>query len=246
MSTARGPAPAPRHLTGDDKRRAKRNTAAMRRRTRLLPLALLLALASCTGTRRLVDPIIEVTGPGGAELGVSTEYGIVFLGNRTRAGDIDVTAFFGDGPSIESTVAEPVGGGLYTAELDIRLPWVPLTFRSPRPGERVKLMGRWHGGRAWSTEVRVASDPRVDGLLLGIPRELANAPDQIGTGVFIVGEEEHELALVGLVSGRIAIGSGDDRRQYLTVVGPDDLWRLVSYRRTDPRDRRWVYREDIL
>jgi hypothetical protein len=35
-------------------------------------------------------------------------------------------------------------------------------------------------------------------------------------------------------------------REYLTAVGPDQLWRLVARRQDLLNRRRWFYREDIL
>jgi hypothetical protein len=32
----------------------------------------------------------------------------------------------------------------------------------------------------------------------------------------------------------------------LTVIGPEQLWRLVTHRRDHTRRKPWVYREDIL
>jgi hypothetical protein len=52
---------------------------------------------------------------------------------------------------------------------------------------------------------------------------------------------------VGLVSGRLRLLDPDTGEQasYLTVQGPTDLWRLVTFRR-DPQVRERVpYREDI-
>ena len=79
----------------------------------LLVLALSFPLlgSSCSGTRNLVDPVVQIHTPGGNELGVTTDYGIVFLGRTASAGDIEITAWFGDGPSIEPSSVEPIGGG---------------------------------------------------------------------------------------------------------------------------------------
>lgn len=204
-------------------------------------LALLALCCGCASSRLDMDPTLLIQSPTGAELGVSTDYGIVFLGNRTRAGEIEVTAWFGDGPSIESTVVEPVGGGLYTAETDIRLPWVDLAFRSPEPGEHVTIVGRY-GGEKWRRKVRVAQDPRVpSGLILTVPRDLREAPSQVGAGVFA-----EDGRLVGLVSGRVRLTSNGVSTDYLTAFGPTQLWRLVVHHREDPNKRRWVYRDDVL
>ncbi len=197
------------------------------------------------GTEKLVDPTLVIYSNGETELGVSTEYGVVFLGKHAQGGEVDLSAWFGDGPSLESTVIEPIGGGLYTAEADIRLPSVPLVFHQPAHREIVTVLGR-AGTSAWSEEAEVRRDPRVDGILLRPSGRLTGAPDQLGAGVY-VGEEIQDYRLLGLVSGRIRItGSNGASIDYITVIGPQDLWRLVSHRRDHSHKRRWVYREDVL
>ena len=50
----------------------------------LLATCLVAGLTACRGTRKLMDPILEVRTPGGQELGVATDFGVLFLG-RTAA-----------------------------------------------------------------------------------------------------------------------------------------------------------------
>ena len=211
------------------------------------PLVLLLG-TSCSGTRLLMDPTLRIDTEGGTELGVATEYGVVFLGRPASSGEVDVTAWFGDGPSVEPSVVEPVGGDLYTAETEIRLPWVQLTFQTPPPGSRVRVIGRNSDGSLWQDDIKIRSHNRVRGLLLDVPDRLrGESSDQTGAGVFIVGEDPRDVKLLGLVSGRVRIGTRDgDMRDYLAVVGPVTLTHLVTYHRQDVHRRRWVYRDDIL
>jgi len=212
----------------------------------LLPWLLAAALcASCVSTKELADPTILVHSPSGTELGVSTEYGTVFLGRFARGGEIDVTAWFGDGPSLESSVVEPLGAGLFTAETEIRLPAVRLAFHQPQNGAPVIVRGR-NGANVWSLEAAVRTDPRVDGILLRPTGGLKGSEEQIGAGVFI-GEELEDYRLLGLVSGRIElVDAAGAVTEYVTVVGPTDLWRIVAHGRDLQRKTRWVYREDIL
>jgi hypothetical protein len=206
---------------------------------------LALALAGCRGTRTIADPVLEIRSAHGAELGVSTEYGLVFLGRSARSGEVEVTAWFGDGPSLETAVVEPLGGGLYTADTEIKLPSVPLDFRSPKPGEQVVISGR-RGIELWEETAIVSGDRRVQGVLLNWHPRLENAPDQVGASVFTYDAKDRRR-LVGLVSGQLELTGVDGRRtRYLTVVGPEELWRLVTYKRDNSRKRRWDYREDIL
>lgn len=216
-----------------------------------LPIALaclltIPALSSCRGTRNLLDPVVQIETSGGRELGVTTDYGIVFLGRTAQAGEIEVTAWFGDGPSIEDSTIEPISGDIYTAETEIRLPAVPLLFTAPAPGEYVAILGRNEFG-SWRVVTQLQSDPRVLGLLLEMPEQLRGHDDQTGAGVFrYIDEDPERLQLLGLVSGRLTLQTADGEREYATVTGPEDLWRLVTHRRHFPRKRPVVYREDIL
>jgi hypothetical protein len=215
-----------------------------RRLSLLCPLLFL--ASSCVGTRNLQDPVVEIETRGGMEMGVSTNYGIVFLGATARSGPIEVTAWFGDGPSIESSVIEPVGGGIYTAETEIRIPSVPMSFREPAPGEQVLLLGRGPAG-PWEAWVTVRSDPRAFGILLETTPALPDFQSATGTGVFYCPEDDRtQLQLVGLVSGRLRLYTESGESEYLTVVGPSGLWRLVATRRDHLERKKWVYREDIL
>lgn len=218
-------------------------------RARFLAIALFTAplWTSCVGTREVMDPTLVITTERGEELGVSTDYGVVFLGHTAQAGEIEVTAWFGDGPSVERAVIEPIGGDIYTAETEIRLPTVPLSFDQPARKDRLRVIGR-RGRDTWSSEVKVLEDPRVDGILVSIPSALRGASnDQVGAGLYeCLDDDCIEKKLVGLISGRLRIDGQDRASEYLTVVGPRELWRLVTHRRDLKRRKPWVYREDIL
>ncbi len=213
-------------------------------RLRALLCVIPLLAVSCQGVHTLKDPVLSLRTKGGSELGVSTEYGIVFLGHTASAGPVEVTAWFGDGPDIEKTVIEPIGNGLFTAETEIDLSQVPMTFDQPQPGAELLVIGR-RNGVLWNATVKVQQDGHVTGIITTIPKELRDAEDQIGAGVYLVPDgDERERKLVGLVSGRVRIESSG--AEYLTVVGPTELWRLVSHRREPHDKKRWVYRDDIL
>lgn len=209
-----------------------------------LAAALLLGLTACTGTRKLTDPVVGIQTEKGAELGVSTEYGVVFLGRTAERGEVLVEAWFGDGPSLERSVIEPVGGGIFTAEMDIRLPEVPLAFDEPTDGEVLEVMGR-QGRKRWQATAEVRDADGVDGLLIRVPDGFVDEPDQVGAGVYRkTGEFSREL--VGLVSGKVQIQREGEVQRYLAVVGPSTLWRLAAHRKDRLRRKPFVYREDIL
>ncbi|MFT7668930.1 MAG: hypothetical protein ACI8X5_001630 [Planctomycetota bacterium] len=204
-------------------------------------------LASCSGTRNFVDPIVQIKTSGGVELGVTTDYGIVFLGRTAQTGEIEVTAWFGDGPSIEDSTIEPIENSiLYTAETEIMLPAVPMLFVDPPPGSDVAVMGRNEDG-SWLWISRLKSDPRVMGLMMELPPEMEGRDDQIGAGVFrYLGDDPDRLQLLGLVSGRLRLSTDEGIREYATIAGPDVLWKLVTLRRHYLRRRPMIYRDDVL
>ncbi len=215
-----------------------------RSRQVILSAALALGLCACTGTRRLTDPVLSITTEHGSELGVSTEYGVVFLGRTAERGEVLVEAWFGDGPSLERSVIEPVGHGLFTAEMDIALPQVTISWVAPAAGEVLHVMGR-QGPKRWRAETRAQTVQGVEGVLLEIPSEFLDDADQVGAGVYRkIGKFEYEL--VGLVSGRVQFQRDGKLERYLAVVGPTTLWRLAAHRKDSVRRKPFVYREDIL
>jgi len=208
-------------------------------------LCAVLLCSACVGSRTLADPTLSIRTSKGSELGVATDHGLVFLGHTATSGHAEVTAWYGDGPSIEPVLIEPIGGGLYTAETEIRLPSVTLSFVDPRPGEELTLIGRDQDG-TWEASVSVADEPRALGLLTSIPNQLRGRANQTGAGVFITDPQDSaHRKLVGLVAGIVSFQSQSGTREYLAIVGPQDLWRLVTHRREESKQRRWIYREDV-
>lgn len=181
-------------------------------------------------------------GAGIDELGVSTDYGIVFLGRTAKSGRIEFTAWFGDGPAREEGLVEAMGNGIYATTSEILLPSAALCFEPLPAGTPVFVRGR-RGGEPFEIAAELASDPRVTGLLLRPNPELdALTEAETGAGVFLT-QPGRPMKLLGLVSGRLQFEGG---RRFVTAAGPEDLWRLVVSRRNSDRPRRWVYREDIL
>lgn len=215
-------------------------------RTLLPALALGLFTSACAGTRDLADPCVRIQTTGGVELGVSTDYGLVFLGRTAQSGEIEVTAWYGDGPSIEVSVIEPITSELYTAETEVRLPSVPMSYTFPTPGSVLRLRGRTLAG-PWEAEVTVQNEPRAEGLVVDVPAAIEGRADQIGAGLYEFPDgDRSRMRLVGLVSGRVRFETRGGPREYLTIQGPNHLWRLVTLRRDPGTRRRWVYREDVL
>lgn len=219
-------------------------TSGRRFQFAIAALAALVGFSACQGTRKITDPVVVITTQNGTELGVSTDYGIVFTGGTAERGEVMIKAYYGDGPTVERSVIEPVGPELFTAETDIVLPTVPISFKEPRDGETLLLKGR-KDNRSWSAVTRVRTDSRVLGLILEIPSGFPDDPDQVGAGVYRR-TGAHQLELVGLVTGKIQLERNNGIRKYLAVAGPNEMWRLAAHRRDRLRKKPFVYREDIL
>ena len=208
-------------------------------RTSLIALALL--AAACRTNERLGDPVVTLHTSLGDRLGVSTDWGILFVSDDASGGEVELTAWFLDGPSEERGVVEPIAAGLFATEAEIELARVPVTFLAPKPGESVRILGR-RDGELWDRELEVLEHPQVQGLLLEDPGDLPRAIE--GVGVY-VGDDAH-LALVGLVTGRLTLFAAERERSFLTVAGPEILAKLVTRRRKSGEAKPWVYREDVL
>ena len=124
---------------------------------------------------------------------------------------------------------------------------LPISFDLPAAGTPVTVFGR-NGRESWEEIVNVQADPRVTGFLLPWIQRFDGHPELVGAGVFVVDEIDPRLKrLVGLVSGRIELTAADGTSAvYLAVVGPSELWRLVTAKRDNSKKRKWVYREDIM
>ncbi len=225
-----------------------RRMFATRKATARTALWLCLALAAgCRATERRSpgDPTVRLFTGGAGELGVSTEYGIVFLGLGRRGGDVEFTSWFGDGPSLETGIVEPLGGGLFLTRAEIRVPTAALSFDEPAAGDQVRVRGRrGPRGAGFSFTARVERDERVEGLLLRPEGDLDDlGAAETGAGVYV--EREGVEHLVGLLSGRLTLPGADGERRYYTVAGARDLWRLVAYPR-DPGSSSPTQRGDVL
>ena len=190
------------------------------------------------------DPTVVVGTAGGSELGVSTDYGVLFLGRGAQSGEANLTAWFADGPSWEAGPIQDVGGGLYTALAEIKLACVPLTFELPPNGTEVTVRGR-RGSEVWEETTEIVTHASVEGLLLRPTDRLRDMrDDEVGAGVFVGPPEARRL--IGLVSGKLLLENEGASREFVTVLGPDDLWRVVLWHKSAPKPERTYYREDLL
>jgi hypothetical protein len=141
-----------------------------------------LPLVACVGTRNLADPVLEIRGPEASELGVATDYGLVFLGRSARAGAVEVIAWYGDGPSMEQRWSSRSAAGCTRRARD-QVATRSAELRESKLGETLFIVGR-RGPELWAAQVEVRHDPQIEGVLLTIPKGLENGPDQIGAGLY--------------------------------------------------------------
>jgi hypothetical protein len=203
-------------------------------------LAAAFGLVACHSARP--DPTVLVRTTRGVELGVSTTHGVVFLGSTAISGEAEIVSWFGDGPSLEPTLIEPLGDGLYTLPVEIDLPSVAIGFELPPPGAELLVRGRDDDG-PWERRVRRVGGVATRGLLLEPPEEPLPAIS-LGAGVFTT-DRLGDQRLVGLLTGRARIDSDGASREVLCAIGPLDLWRVVTHPRNLHRPSPWVYRDDV-
>lgn len=215
----------------------------------LLLLATLAPLAAACrsynpGFEARMNPSVVLDTGAGGELGVSTDYGVVFLGRGQQSGEVDFTAWFQDGPTLETGIIEPLGPDLFLTRAEIELPSTPVTFQVPRPGTRVLVSGR-RGGKVFKLDAEIASDPSIEGLLLKSSAALERLKaEHMGAGVYL--KLEQDWKLLGLLSGRIELSAEAGTRSYHTVVGPASLWRLAAAARDLDQPKQLPKRGDIL
>jgi hypothetical protein len=209
---------------------------------RLLACLIAASLASCVVTRNVQDPTVTLQTAGGAELGVSTARGVVVLGHTAQSGEVDRIVWYGDGPSIEASVIEPLGDGLYLAQGEILLPTVDIAFPKIGPDDVVVARGR-RGAEVWEIPLYHIEDPRITGgLAFRAAQALPTDADQVGAGVFWEHPDTGRRYFIGIVTGTVDV----DGDRYVTAIGGQGLWRLVAHRRDSFEEGRFIYRDDIL
>jgi tetratricopeptide (TPR) repeat protein len=248
---------AARQARGQDRGRPGQRARPRQRRVREVARALqlshagwlaavaLAACASCVGTRTLTNPTLALRTSGGEELGVSTEYGIVFLGHtaqagrsRSRAGS--ATGLTSSRPS-SSRRRGPVHGrdrdppAAHPADLrDARARPAALADR-PRPRRDLGRMGRGPERRARAGPDHEHPRPTARPRRPDRRRHLRRSE-----------QGPQPAPLVGLYAGELRLSSPSGERSYLAFVGPTDLWRLVAHRKDLLQKKRWIYRDDVL
>ena len=202
----------------------------------LCALGLALLSSSCSLLRPTdIDATVLVHSEAGDELGVATEFGVVFLGRGQSSGEVEYTVFFGDGPSRERATIEPLATGIFNLEPELRLPTTEIGFPVLEAGDEVVVRGR-RGREAWERSAQVAVNPHAEGLLLKAKGLGDLGHRDTGAGVYVAYRGRH--VLVGLVQGRVSLpGKNGAPVSYIAVAGARELVGLGLHGlpRTPPR-----------
>lgn len=197
-------------------------------RRRLL-CALPLLATSCTGWFftgiQYPDrsrPVVLIETKAGAECGVATSEGILFLGRTAKEGVCRVHLFLGGQPIVEDGRIDGFGGVYSRAVIDRKHEAAPVWTRKLERGEGL-IAQRWRGGDVENIDVRVSTDVAVDGDVL-------DAPDvelPLGTGVFK--EADGRLHFVGLVAATADLEDASlGSRRFVLFTGPDRLAEALA------------------
>jgi hypothetical protein len=185
-------------------------------------------------------PVVLVETPGGHELGVSTENGVLFLGRTSRGGPCKVTVFFGRTAVIENGTVTPIPGGFCRTNLAIHAPFVPFLTEYPRADEPLFLLGV-RNGRVYRQDVRWAADPDVAGNVLEYPGGFSS--DQVGAPILV--ERDERLFLVGLAKATAVLhGAAGGERRFLSFAGLDQIREAMLEIRPAVLEQEVFYRDD--
>lgn len=204
--------------------------------------ALLLACLSACGIQRPEDggpPVVAIETPGGTELGVNTDLGILFAGRTSQAGPCKLTVFFGATPVVENGEIQELRGGLYQTRTVARTASAPILMEHPLPGESLQLMGV-RDGQVYTQSVSLAGDDDVSGNVLAVPSGFT--PDQVGAPLFV--ERDGRRYLVGLVKALARLEGGDGAREFLVFSGLEQLRDAMLQRQPAVREAEVIYRDD--
>jgi hypothetical protein len=200
-------------------------------------------LAACSSVK-MPRGLAMIHTPRGDEQGISTQYGIVFLGRTAREGRCDVTIYFGDGPSIEPGRIEVVDADLCLALLEIKSPTTEVSYTYPDPEDDLLLGIVGEAGPEFYV-TRLATDMGVEGTAVHVPSGFPLSPSIVGAGIYRF--EDFRFRLVGVVNGvahfQDKIGLGHD---VFTFLGPRNLARVAIYDRDRGRPKESPVRTDII
>lgn len=206
-----------------------------------LALLVVVPLLAC-GIQRPEDggpPVVAIETPGGMELGVNTDLGILFAGRTSQAGPCKLTVFFGATPVVENGEISELRGGLCHTRTIARTASAPFLMEHPRSGETLSLMGV-RDGRVYTETVALATDADVAGNVLEVPDGFT--PDQVGAPIFV--QRDGRSYLVGLIKARARIEGAGGTREFLVFSGLEQFRDAMLQRRPAVLEPEVIYRDD--
>ncbi|MFN0205755.1 MAG: hypothetical protein ACKVS6_05520 [Planctomycetota bacterium] len=209
---------------------------------KILVITIVALLGACRSVPWPRGPVLIQT-PSGAEQGVNTPYGIVFLGNTAKDGYCDVTMFFGDGPSIEPGRIRTVNEQLCRVDIDIKAPASEVSFTYPAPDDEL-LISVVEDTDIEYYKTRLAKRDAA-GTVVEVPGSFPIAAAATGAPLYRM--EDGRYRLIGLINGLVRYNdSSGAARAVLTYMGPRDLVPFTLQNHDQGRPLPPPRREDIL
>ncbi len=178
-------------------------------------------------------PVARIETRTGAEYGVCTDAGILFLGRQATTGPCRVHYWLGSTPLVEDGEILPWGGVFFLADIDLKHQRAPFLERELRDDEAMVAM-TWTGGDVETIDVERVRNDDVEGNVIAWPgRDLPP-----GTGIFV--EVDKGYRLVGLVAGRLEVGGA----RYLVHTGIGEIRQALLTPRPIRQPTRVRHRPD--
>ena len=182
-------------------------------------------------------PTVLITTTEGVEQGVLTTEGVLFLGRTSQEGPAKVLYYLGPSPLIEAGEIQPMGGPFMEVDLEVNVPWVPISFEAIRSGERLKLFVI-EKGHPKSYDVLASTNKAFEGTLVTWPAGFEPSSDTVGCGVYR--ETPKGLTLVGLVKATAVLERGASTDRYLILAGLPEF-RLALLQPTPAVEKEKIY-----
>ena len=182
-------------------------------------------------------PTVLITTTEGVEQGVLTTEGVLFLGRTTKQGPAKVSYYLGPSPLVEAGEIKPMGGPLMEVELEVNVPWVPISFEEIRLGELLKMFVI-EKGHPQPYTVMASTNKAFEGTLVTWPAGFKPSPETVGCGVFR--ETPKGLTLVGLLKATATLERDGQTQRYLVLAGLAEI-RLALLEPTPAVEKEKIY-----
>ncbi len=205
----------------------------------LTVLGILPFMASCRNYHLKPSdmPTVLITTTEGTEQGVLTTEGVLFLGRTSQQGPAKVLYYLGPSPLVEAGEIKRMGGPLMEVDLEVNVPWVPISFEALRLGELLELYVIEDGNPRRYT-VMASTNKAFEGTLVTWPEGLSLSPEKVGCGVFR--KTPKGLSLVGLVKATAVLERGTETDRYLVLAGLPEI-RLALLEPTPAVEKEGIY-----